>query len=84
MSYFFGDEVANHFSVFIVPCCLLSTIPLSYYAGKAVSSISAQTSILIGSILNAIYGSIVELMFNLWALYKGLHFVVQEQITGLW
>ncbi|KAK2169718.1 hypothetical protein LSH36_7g02024 [Paralvinella palmiformis] len=50
---------------------LLSIIPLAYYIGMGISSISAQSSYAIGAVLNATFGSIVEIILYLSALYKG-------------
>lgn len=62
---------------------LLSTIPLAYYIGTAVSSIAAQTSFAMGAVLNSTFGSIVELMLYSIAIIKGnLAQLVQASVTG--
>jgi len=64
---------------------LVSIIPLAYYIGMAVSSISAQTSFAIGAILNATFGSIVELILYFTTIALGgesLNGLVQYTITG--
>ncbi|KAL5012485.1 hypothetical protein ScPMuIL_011036 [Solemya velum] len=55
--------------------CLLSTlaiIPLTYYIGMGIISVSAQSSFAVGAVLNATFGSIVELILYIVALNKGL------------
>nr|XP_020858032.1 putative cation exchanger C521.04c [Phascolarctos cinereus] len=50
---------------------LLSVIPLSYFIGMAIASISAQSTFAAGAVVNATFGSIVELTFYITALIKG-------------
>lgn len=47
---------------------LLSIVPLAYYIGMAISSISAQSTFAVGAVLNATFGSIVELILYFTAL----------------
>ncbi|XP_052228178.1 uncharacterized protein LOC127842626 isoform X9 [Dreissena polymorpha] len=48
----------------VVICILavLAVIPLTYYIGMAIISISAQSSFAIGVVLNATFGSVVEII----------------------
>jgi len=85
ISVILGYAVPNfveHFPIPMFICCLISTVPLSYYIGKAVSSISAQTSFALGALLNATFGSMIELILYFIALNKGLVSVVQQAVTG--
>ncbi|XP_053110452.1 uncharacterized protein LOC128326823 [Hemicordylus capensis] len=50
---------------------LLSIMPLSYYIGMAIASISAQSNFAVGAVVNATFGSIIELTFYITALIKG-------------
>ncbi|XP_044285075.1 putative cation exchanger C521.04c isoform X2 [Varanus komodoensis] len=50
---------------------LLSIVPLSYYIGMAIASISAQSNFAVGAVVNATFGSITELTFYISALIKG-------------
>ncbi|NWV33584.1 VNX1 protein, partial [Grantiella picta] len=50
---------------------LLSIMPLSYYIGMAIASISAQSNFAVGAVVNATFGSITELTFYVTALIKG-------------
>ncbi|XP_056338287.1 uncharacterized protein LOC130248513 isoform X2 [Oenanthe melanoleuca] len=50
---------------------LLSIMPLSYYIGMAIASISAQSNFAVGAVVNATFGSITELTFYITALIKG-------------
>ncbi|KAK0060756.1 cation exchanger C521.04c [Biomphalaria pfeifferi] len=57
-----------------VPKCILSVlaiIPLTYYIGMAITSISAQSSFAVGAILNATFGSMVEVILFIIMLKKG-------------
>ncbi|XP_013395905.1 putative cation exchanger C521.04c [Lingula anatina] len=49
----------------------LALIPLSYYIGMAITSISAQSNFAVGALLNATFGSIVEISLYTVALVKG-------------
>ena len=46
------------------------------------SSLSAQTSFSVGAVLNATFGSIIELILYFSALFGGLSDVVQASVTG--
>ena len=47
---------------FIFTLSLASVIPLSYFIGTAVASISAQSSVGMGAVINATFGSIIEII----------------------
>jgi Ca2+:H+ antiporter len=62
---------------------LMSTIPLAYFIGMAVSSITAQTgSIALGSVINATFGSIIEIILYCLAIMDGKERVVEGAIIG--
>ncbi|XP_032895944.1 low affinity vacuolar monovalent cation/H(+) antiporter-like isoform X1 [Amblyraja radiata] len=68
---------------------ILAIIPLSYYIGMAIASISAQSNFAVGAVVNATFGSITELTFYITALIKGSHKgnksyeeVVKSALTG--
>ena len=82
LGFAFGDEFVKEYALLIFPFCLISTIPLAYLIGKAVAAISAQTNFLIGAVLNAFCGSIIELILYGLALWKNMHDVVVTAITG--
>ncbi|XP_069485705.1 uncharacterized protein [Ambystoma mexicanum] len=50
---------------------LASIMPLSYIIGMAIASISAQSNFAVGAVVNATFGSIIELTFYITALIKG-------------
>ncbi|ESO88501.1 hypothetical protein LOTGIDRAFT_165642 [Lottia gigantea] len=58
----------------ILKCILaiLAIIPLTYYIGLSITSISAQSSFAVGAILNATFGSIVEIILFVIVLKKGV------------
>ncbi|XP_038155942.1 low affinity vacuolar monovalent cation/H(+) antiporter-like [Cyprinodon tularosa] len=66
-----------------------SIIPLSYYIGMGIASISAQSNFAVGAVVNATFGSITELTFYITALLRGhraanpcLQEVVKAALTG--
>jgi Ca2+:H+ antiporter len=67
---------------FIFVMSLLSVIPLSYFIGMAVASISAQSSIGMGAVINATFGSIIEIILYAIALTQGKGHLVEGSIIG--
>lgn len=67
---------------FIFVAALLSVIPLSYFIGMAVASISAQSSIGMGAVINASFGSIIEIILYSIALTQGKANLVEGSIVG--
>ncbi|KAF9454819.1 hypothetical protein P691DRAFT_794633 [Macrolepiota fuliginosa MF-IS2] len=61
---------------------LLSVIPLSYFIGMAVASISAQSSIGMGAVINATFGSIIEIILYGIALTQRKGHLVEGSIIG--
>ncbi|MCJ8734368.1 hypothetical protein PDJAM_G00234410 [Pangasius djambal] len=66
-----------------------SLIPLSYYIGMGIASISAQSNFAVGAVVNATFGSITELTFYITALIRGhyqgnncLQDIVKAALTG--
>ncbi|KAJ5067012.1 cation/h exchanger protein [Anaeramoeba ignava] len=68
--------------LFIFFCCLLSTIPCAYFIGLAISSLSAQSTFAVGAVLNASFGSIVELILYFFSVRKHLISLVRSAVTG--
>ncbi|XP_054844987.1 uncharacterized protein LOC129336045 [Eublepharis macularius] len=68
----YGDK-HNHYTDSVVKftLALVSIMPLSYYIGMAIASISAQSNFAVGAVVNATFGSITELTFYITALIKG-------------
>ncbi|KAM8908479.1 cation/H+ exchanger protein 1 isoform 1-T1 [Spinachia spinachia] len=52
---------------------ITSIIPLSYYIGMGIASISAQSNFAVGAVVNATFGSISEMTFYVTALLHGYH-----------
>ncbi|PWA18287.1 hypothetical protein CCH79_00017809, partial [Gambusia affinis] len=50
---------------------IVSIIPLSYYIGMGIASISAQSNFAVGAVVNATFGSITEMTFYITALVRG-------------
>lgn len=61
---------------------LASVIPLSYFIGMAVASISAQSSIGMGAVINATFGSIIEIVLYGIALTQQRGHLVEGSIVG--
>jgi len=72
--------LASRALIFIL--CLASVIPLSYFIGMAVASISAQSSIGMGAVINATFGSIIEILLYSIALKEGKGRLVEGSIVG--
>ncbi|KAL7417145.1 hypothetical protein BDY24DRAFT_426472 [Mrakia frigida] len=68
--------------VFIFTLSIASVIPLSYFIGMAVASISAQSSIGMGAVINATFGSIIEILLYSIALMQGKGRLVEGSIVG--
>ncbi|KAF9931632.1 hypothetical protein FBU30_009808 [Linnemannia zychae] len=61
---------------------LASVIPLSYFIGMAVSSISAQSSLGMGAVINATFGSIIEIILYSVALTQGKALITEGALIG--
>ncbi|XP_041636279.1 cation/H+ exchanger protein 1 [Cheilinus undulatus] len=66
-----------------------SIIPLSYYIGMGIASISAQSNFAVGAVVNATFGSITEMTFYITALLQGVRAgtkcyeeIVKAALTG--
>ncbi|CAJ0827488.1 15097_t:CDS:10 [Entrophospora sp. SA101] len=76
LDYFFTDPK------FIFSISLASVIPLSYFIGMAVASISAQSSAGMGAVINATFGSIIEIILYAMALIRGKGKLTEGSIIG--
>ncbi|KAJ4937602.1 hypothetical protein JOQ06_002235 [Pogonophryne albipinna] len=81
------NQYASSDVKFAIAIC--SIIPLSYYIGMGIASISAQSNFAVGAVVNATFGSITELTFYITALLRGhraanpcLQEVVKAALTG--
>jgi Ca2+:H+ antiporter len=61
---------------------LLSIIPLAYFIGQAVASISAQSSMGLGAAINAFFSTIVEVYLYCVALGEGKAQLVEGSLIG--
>uniref|UniRef100_A0AAV2IZF9 Sodium/calcium exchanger membrane region domain-containing protein n=1 Tax=Knipowitschia caucasica TaxID=637954 RepID=A0AAV2IZF9_KNICA len=50
---------------------ITSIIPLSYFIGMGIASISAQSNFAVGAVVNATFGSITEMTFYITGLLQG-------------
>ena len=67
---------------FIFLLSLFSIIPLAYFIGQAVASISAQSSMGLGAAINAFFSTIVEVFLYCVALREGKGQLVEGSIIG--
>ena len=66
----------------IFTLALISIIPLAYFIGQAVASISAQSSMGLGAAINAFFSTIVEVYLYCVALTEGKAQLVEGSIIG--
>lgn len=69
-------------SAFLFIAGLFSIIPLAYFIGQAVASISAQSSMGLGAAINAFFSTIVEVFLYCVALKQGKGALVEGSIVG--
>lgn len=67
---------------FLFVAGLFSIIPLAYFIGQAVASISAQSSMGLGAAINAFFSTIVEVFLYCVALEQGKARLVEGSIIG--
>ena len=67
---------------FIFCLSLFSIIPLAYFIGQAVASISAQSSMGLGAAINAFFSTVVEVFLYCVALNEGKSQLVEGSIIG--
>ncbi|KAI8980535.1 hypothetical protein BDB01DRAFT_796859 [Pilobolus umbonatus] len=78
---YFPDSLITSPTV-IFALSLASVIPLSYFIGMAVSSVSAQSSMGVGAVTNATFGSIIEIILYAIALVNGKSELVEGALIG--
>lgn len=66
----------------LFPLSLVSIIPLAYFIGQAVASISAQSSMGMGAAINAFFSTIVEVFLYCVALKQGKARLVEGSVIG--
>lgn len=69
-------------ALFLFGACLFSIIPLAYFIGQAVASISAQSSMGVGAVINAFFSTIVEIFLYCVALNQGKGKLVEGSMIG--
>ena len=78
----------KHWIKFLIS--VFGVIPLAYYIGMAIASISAQSTYAVGAVLNATFGSIVEITLYIATLVHGkkqgtlkcTESIVKNSLTG--
>jgi Ca2+:H+ antiporter len=84
---FFLAPLFHHKYWFVHPglifaLALASIVPLAYFIGMAVASISAQSSMGMGAAINAFFGSVVEVFLYSVALTQGKSRLVEGSVIG--
>ncbi|KAF9697112.1 hypothetical protein EKO04_004951 [Ascochyta lentis] len=69
-------------TLLVFTLALLSIIPLAYFIGQAVASISAQSSMGVGATINAFFSTVVEVFLYCVALKQGKAQLVEGSIIG--
>lgn len=69
-------------TIFVFLLALFSIIPLAYFIGQAVASISAQSTMGVGAAINAFFSTIVEVFLYCVALKQGKAKLVEGSIIG--
>lgn len=67
---------------FVFGLCLFSIIPLAYFIGQAVASISAQSSMGVGAVINAFFSTVVEIFLYCVALNQSKGKLVEGSMIG--
>ena len=85
--YFILDEVLGletwiTHPALVFALALFSIIPLAYFIGQAVASISAQSSMGVGAAINAFFSTVVEVFLYCVALNQGKGQLVEGSIIG--
>lgn len=62
--------------------CLFSIVPLAYFIGQAVASISAQSSMGVGAVINAFFSTVVEIFLYCVALNQSKGKLVEGSMIG--
>ena len=75
-------DLAITHPAFLFVAALFSIIPLAYFIGQAVASISAQSSMGLGAAINAFFSTLVEVFLYCVALNQGKGQLVEGSIIG--
>ena len=77
-----GLKIALTNTIFMFLLSLFSIIPLAYFIGQAVASISAQSTMGVGAAINAFFSTVVEVFLYCVALKEGKAKLVEGSIIG--
>lgn len=78
----FGWKTWYTDSSFLFCGCLFSIIPLAYFIGQAVASISTQSSMGVGAVINAFFSTVVEIFLYCVALNQSKGKLVEGSMIG--
>ena len=77
-----GLDLGITHPAFIFTLSICSIIPLAYFIGQAVASISAQSSMGVGAAINAFFSTLVEVFLYCVALNQGKGQLVEGSLVG--
>ena len=77
-----GLHIALTSPALLFTMSLISIIPLAYFIGQAVASISAQSTMGVGAAVNAFFSTIVEVYLYCIALNEGKSKLVEGSVIG--
>jgi Ca2+:H+ antiporter len=77
-----GHDFQKKNAAMLFAFSMISMVPLSYYVGTAISRLTAQTSFAVGALLNATFGSMIEIILFITALSKGYYDLTLQALTG--
>jgi Ca2+:H+ antiporter len=75
-----GMKSDNEVLMFLLS--LISIIPVAQLLGTAISTLAVQSNFAIGALLNASFGSVVELILSYQAIRGQFYDLVKAQLTG--
>lgn len=67
---------------FLFFTCMFSIVPLAYFIGQAVASISVQSSMGVGAVINAFFSTVVEIFLYCVALNQSKGKLVEGSMIG--
>lgn len=79
---FMPEEWILENSTLVFVISLIAIVPLSYLIGESISQLTRKTNYAIGALLNATFGSIIEIILYVTALLEGQNKLVQMSLVG--
>jgi len=77
-----GLKLAGAPPVLVSIMAVLAIIPVTHLIARATQDLSARSSTIIGSLMNATFGNAIEFLIAIFAIRAGLIDMVRASITG--